>query len=128
MGPYQMLVVDDEEPILFAMREYFNTHGCTVDCARELGQAEALVLQRHYDLVIADLRLTDVYGAEGLSLIGHVRRKSPGTLVILLTAYGLPDVEREARRLGAALVLHKPKPLPEVAQIAFTLLGGRGES
>jgi DNA-binding response OmpR family regulator len=123
-----MLVVDDEEPILFAMREYFSTCGWRVDCARELEEAEALVLKYRYDLVLADLRLTDVYGAEGLSLIGHVRECSPRTHIILLTAYGSPEVETEARRLGVAAVLHKPRPLPEVARIVFGLLGARSEA
>jgi DNA-binding response OmpR family regulator len=128
MSTFRMLVVDDEEPILFAMREYFSTYGYRVDCARELEEAEALVLKYQYDMVVADLRLTDVYGAEGLSLIGHIRECSPRTQVILLTAYGSPEVEREARRLGVAAVLHKPRPLPEVAQIVFSLLGKGVES
>jgi len=123
MSTFRMLVVDDEEPILFAMREYFSTYGYRVDCARELEEAEALVLKYHYDMIVADLRLSDVYGAEGLSLLGHIRECSPRTPVILLTAYGSPEVEREAKRLGVAFVLHKPQPLPDVAQIVFGLLG-----
>jgi len=128
MTPLRMLVVDDEEPILFAMREYFSACGYRVDCARELEEAQALVLEYDYDMVVADLRLTDVYGSEGLSLIGHLRRCSPRTPIILLTAYGSPEVEREARRLGVARVLHKPQPLPHVAQIVFGLVGKGGES
>jgi DNA-binding NtrC family response regulator len=126
--PARMLVLDDEDPILFAMREYFGTCGFQVDCARELEEAEALVLKHSYDIVVADLRLTNVYGAEGLSLIAHVRQCSPRTTVILLTAYGSAEVEREARRLGVATVLHKPKPLPEIARIVFDLLGQRTSS
>jgi len=30
----RLLIVDDEEPILFAMREYFAANGWDVDCAR----------------------------------------------------------------------------------------------
>lgn len=119
---WRMLVVDDEEPILYALGEYFRMFGCDVDCARELSAAEALVRAKAYDLVVADLRLSAVYGMEGLSLVGHIRRCSPRTQIILLTAYGSAEVEREARRLGVAVVLHKPKPLPEVARIAFSLL------
>ncbi len=42
--------------------------------------------------------------------------------MILLTAYGTPEIETEARRLGVDAVLYKPKPLPELAQIVFALL------
>ena len=58
----RMLVVDDEEPILFAMREYFSTCGYEVDCARELEEAEALISNVQYALVIADMRLTGIQG------------------------------------------------------------------
>lgn len=122
-APHRMLIVDDEEAILFAMSEYFATFGYRVDVARELEEAEAMVTKHQYALVVADLRLTGIYGAEGLELIGTIRERCPRTHVILLTAYGSPEIEMEARRLGVASFLHKPKPLPEVAQIVFGLLG-----
>jgi DNA-binding response OmpR family regulator len=116
------LVVDDEEPILFALQEYFTSYGFHVDCARELEEAEALLSTVVYALVIADLRLTGIYGVEGLQLIGFVRERCPGTRVILLTAYGSPEIEREARRLGVDAFIYKPKPLPELAQVVYGLL------
>ena len=59
--------MDDEEPILFAMREYFTTKGYAVDCARETSEAEALVAENDYSLAILDLRLSGTHGAEGLA-------------------------------------------------------------
>ena len=118
----RMLIVDDEEPILMAMQEYFRTFGYEVDCARELEEAEALLTKVCYSLVIADLRLTGIYGVEGLELVAYIRQRCPNTRMILLTAYGTPEIETEARRLGVDAVLYKPKPLPELAQIVFALL------
>lgn len=118
----RLLIVDDEEPILFAMREYFDTCGYAVDCAREMEEAEAMLLNSHYDAVIADLRLSGSYGAEGLEIVGHVRECCPHTRIVLLTAYGSPDVELEARRRGVDAFLHKPMPLPAVAQIVMGLV------
>jgi two-component system OmpR family response regulator len=115
--------VDDEEPILFAMQEYFGAFGYQVDCARELEEAEALLTTVEYALVVADLRLTGIYGVEGLELVGYVRQRCPRTRVVLLTAYGSPEIESEARRLGVDAFIYKPKPLPELAQIVFALLG-----
>jgi DNA-binding response OmpR family regulator len=119
----RLLIVDDEESILLALQEYFTSYGFLVDCARELEEAEALLSRIAYALVIADLRLTGVYGIEGLQLIGFVREHSPTTRVILLTAYGTPEIEREARRLGVDAFIYKPKPLPELAQVVHGLLG-----
>lgn len=119
----RMLVIDDEDAIRFAAKEYFEAQGFQVDCAQELEEAEALLSNLKYAIVIADLRLTGIYGTEGLSLVGFVRERCPGTRIILLTAYGSPEIEQEARRLGVDCFLRKPKPLPDVAQIALGLLG-----
>ena len=120
----RILIVDDEEPILFAMREYFEAKGWVVDCARETPEAEALLSENEYGLAILDLRLSGTPGAEGLDLIESVRTRSPRTRIILLTAYGSREIEAEAFRRGADAFLHKPKPLSEVAQIASGLMGG----
>ncbi|HTR02846.1 MAG TPA: response regulator [Thermoanaerobaculia bacterium] len=119
----RILIVDDEEPILFAMREYFATKGYAVDCARETQEAEALLAKNRYALAILDLRLSGTPGAEGLDVIASVRARSRETRIILLTAYGSREIEAEARRRGADAFLQKPKPLAEVAQIASTLMG-----
>jgi CheY-like chemotaxis protein len=121
--PQRMLVIDDEEPILFAAREYFSSLGFEVDCATELEEAQALLAHVEYAIVIADLRLTGIYGTEGLAVVRDVRERCPQTRILLLTAYGSPAVEEEARRLGVDGFLQKPKPLPDVAQIVFGLLG-----
>ena len=116
--------MDDEEPILFAMREYFAANGWDVDCARETQEAEALLAEHRYTVAILDLRLSGTPSAEGLDLIASVRARSPQTRIILLTAYGSREIEAEARRRGADAFLHKPKPLAEVAKIASSLMGG----
>ncbi len=105
------------------MEEYFRTVGYDVDCVRELEEAEALLAKLPYALVVADLRLTGIYGVEGLELVGYIRQRCPHTRMILLTAYGTPEIEAEARRLGVDAFIYKPKPLPELAQIVFALLG-----
>jgi DNA-binding response OmpR family regulator len=119
----RILIVDDEETILFALREYFTNFGYQVDCAREIEEAEALLAFVQYQVVMADLRLTGSHGAEGLEIIGYVRERCPWTRIILLTAYGSPEVEAEALRRGADAFLHKPKPLAEVARILVALAG-----
>lgn len=122
MAP-RLLIVDDEESIVFAMTRYFTARGFNVDAARELEEAQALLVNFQYAAVIADLRLTGVHGAEGLDIIDHVRQHCPATRTILLTAYGSPELEDEARARGVDAVLRKPKPLPDLAQLVFSLIG-----
>lgn len=120
----RILLVDDEESILFALRRYFTRLGFEVACARELEEAEALLANDDYAVVIADLSLTDNGSTEGLEVIRFSRLRSPETRVILLTAYGSPEIEREAMRRGIDAFLHKPKPLPEIAAIVHNFIGG----
>ena len=120
--PYRMLVVDDEDAVVIAFRKYFSRQGFHVDIAREREEAEALIVTSHYDVVIADLRLSWSHGAEGLELLRFVRSQSRGTRVVILTAYGSPDVERAAQELGGSVFIQKPKPLAEVAEAVTALL------
>jgi DNA-binding response OmpR family regulator len=113
--PARMLVVEDEPSARGALRKYFLSYGLQVDCACELEEAEALIAVRHYDVVIADLRLSWTHGVEGLEILRFVRRQSRGTHVIILSAHATPDIRRSADALGADAFIHKPAPLPEIA-------------
>lgn len=119
----RILVVDDEEPILFAIRDYFEPLGWQVDCAQELEEAEALLSHIRYTLLIADLRLTGIHSNEGLELIRFVRERSPWTRVIVLTGYGSVEIEGEAVGRGVDAFLQKPQPLAGLAEIAARLTG-----
>src|SRR5690348_17878823 len=52
----RLLVVDDEESICFSMSEYFSQHGFAVDTAREIEEAEGLIKETDYQVIIQDLR------------------------------------------------------------------------
>jgi CheY-like chemotaxis protein len=123
----QVLLLDDEEAILLPTARYFRSLGCTVDMAREPEEAEALVSHRRYDLAILDLRVTRFGGTEGLEVLREIRRRDHATSVIVLSAYISPEVEEEARALGADSVIRKPQPLPHLAHLAFALMGGTRE-
>jgi DNA-binding response OmpR family regulator len=120
--PHRILVVDDEQPILFALREYFSLFGFHVDCVGERQKAEALMASVLYDAVILDLRLSGINSMEGLDLVRYARDHRPRMRICLLTAYGNPWVEAEARRLGVDIFLHKPMPLSDILRSITDLL------
>ena len=121
----KILIVDDEELIVLAMRKYFQGLGYAVDSAYELEEAQALLANRRYDLVIADLRLTGIGGVEGLQIVSDIHQRCADTRVILLSAYGTPEIERESYNRGADAFLHKPKSMMEIASVAVNLLEQR---
>ncbi len=119
----RLLIADDEETILFAMRDYFESLGFTVDCARRVPEARALIEAHEYAVVIADLRLTPDESVTGLDVLDAAKQRRPGTRTIVLTAYGSQRAEDEARRLGVDAWLHKSEGLKDVAAVVRGLAG-----
>ncbi len=118
----RLLFVDDEENILIGMRRYFRSLGYEVDCASEREEAEALASNVSYDGVVVDLCLTTGHGPDGLEVIRWVREHSPAARILVLTAFGSIETQREALRLGADMFLQKPRPLSEIHQALAGLL------
>jgi DNA-binding NtrC family response regulator len=86
---------------------------------------EALVLLegQPFDLVITDLRMGEI---GGLEILDAVRRRSPETPVIVMTAFGSVTQAVEAMRLGAFDFVEKPFSVEAIeARIEHALEGGR---
>jgi DNA-binding NtrC family response regulator len=121
-GSGNLLVVDDEESICFSMSEYFSQHGFKVDTAREMEEAEGLLKETEYKVIIQDLRLGAARRPDGIDIIKMVHQRNPDTRIVVLTSYGSPEAEAEARDAGADAFLRKPKPLSQVAQVVQGLI------
>jgi DNA-binding response OmpR family regulator len=122
--PIRFLIVDDEESVTFALSNHLARHGHVVDVAAELAEAKALIAAAPYDIVLSDLRLTGLHGAEGFELASYLRACHPRTHCVLLTAYENAEVTAEARARGARLVLRKPQPLAELRAALEGLMEG----
>jgi DNA-binding response OmpR family regulator len=123
----RILVVDDEESILFALTDYLGLRGFEVDYAGSMEQAQACLAEASYSAVIADLRLAPDNRPAGLELVAEARRSCPSTRTLLLTAYRSPGLDEAARQVGVDRILVKPMPLSEVARVLFELVEGRGD-
>jgi DNA-binding NtrC family response regulator len=113
-GHPRVLVVDDEALIRWSISETLSDAGCTVleagdgECAlRVLAAATPPV-----DVVVLDYRLPD---SDSLDLLATIRRLSPASQVIMITAYGAPDVTSGALALGVVRVMSKPFEMGEIA-------------
>ena len=104
-APTSVLVVDDEPGIRTALRANFLRHGWRVETAGSVRDAVRNLEGKEFDLVVTDIRMPD---GTGMEVMQSVRQLSPGTAVILLTAYGsVPDAVN-AMRDGALDYLTKP--------------------
>lgn len=117
----RLLVVDDVDAILFAMRSYFRRGGHVVDTTGDRAEAKRMVVESLYDVAITDLRLGGADEVDGLDLAHFIRNASPSTRVVVLTAYGSPELEDRAARLGVERFLAKPQPLADLAELVRSL-------
>ncbi|MDD5223455.1 MAG: response regulator, partial [bacterium] len=112
----KILIVDDEENILDLLHKALRNNGVEVVTASTIEQAEFAIQNTHFDVVLADIRLTGVCGRLGLELLPYVENKSPGTKVVVMTGYGSPEIEEEAYEKGAFYYFEKPIDLRILCQ------------
>ena len=105
--PRRVLVVDDDEGQVLALRHRLERLGYEVVSALTGRRAVALARETAPDLVLLDLRLPDATGFE----VCEDLVDSPstcGTPIIILSAMEGPDIVRQARRVGCAFYVRKP--------------------
>ena len=107
-----VLVVDDESLMRWSLTESLEAEGFTVLEAGSAREALACVDQRHdIAVVLLDLKLPD---STDLSLLRVLRRLTPDSRVILMTAHGTAEMLEEAIREGAFRAVGKPFDMAEM--------------
>jgi DNA-binding NtrC family response regulator len=112
----RVLVVDDEALIRWSVCESLAARGMTVSQASD-GASAARSIEgagHTFDVVVLDLRLPDV---NDLSLLAKVRSLSPESRVIVMTAFGTPEMAAKAVALGASRIISKPFELDDLAAL-----------
>ena len=102
-----VLVVDDEQFIRQTISDVLQKYGCSVDTAGDARQAQSLIAQRTYDLVVSDIKLP--FGS-GYEIFAAARQKDQSLPVILMTGFGYDPNHSivRANREGLSAVLYKP--------------------
>lgn len=122
----RVLVVDDEPLIRWSVAETLTERGYEVVETGDASGARSAVSDEggRFDVVLLDYRLPD---SDDLGLLASIRRESPDAQVILMTAFGKPEVVRGALDLGAYRVVSKPFEMQAIADlVAQAHLAGGG--
>jgi len=106
-----ILVVEDEQKIRSALADFLEFHGFCVTEASDGLQAERLVAERNFDLILLDLMLPKISGEE---LCLKWRRDGLQVPIIMLTAKGRPRERIAGLNLGADDYITKPFSLEEL--------------
>ena len=105
MARKSILVVDDEKSQREILEMILSGEGYDVTMASSGEAALKFVADRHFDLVLTDLKMT---GMSGLDLLKELTDFDKSIIVLLLTAHGSVDSAVDALRLGAFDYLQKP--------------------
>jgi len=118
--PCSVLVVDDEPDLLTLYELTLLREGHEVETAASLGEAQALLKERRFRLVISDMRLPD---GSGMALIHWLEDQNRPERVIVITAYGSAENAVEALKAGAFDYLTKPVDLAQFRAVVAAALG-----
>jgi two-component system KDP operon response regulator KdpE len=111
-----VLVVDDEPLIRWSLAETLADAGHQIV---EAGDAQAAVqavtnAEHPFDVVLLDFRLPD---SDDLSLLSRLRLLVPASRIIMMTAFGTPEMTQGALDLGADCVVTKPFDVTDLATL-----------
>lgn len=112
----RILLVDDEESVLFAITEYLTLRGHSVHRASDVQRAIELLETHRFGFVVTDLHLTPARDADGFE-IARRARDAGVRRIVLLTAHGTPEIVRQASALGIDQVVAKPVRLAELERV-----------
>ncbi|TFG95997.1 MAG: sigma-54-dependent Fis family transcriptional regulator, partial [Calditrichales bacterium] len=109
----KILIVDDDEKVLFAFREVLEKDGHQYMDARSGREAIEKTAANKPDLVIMDINLPEMDGLEALQKIKETNQFMP---VIIITGEGTMQTAIQAMRYGAFQYLMKPVSVATIRQ------------
>jgi NtrC-family two-component system response regulator AlgB len=115
----RVLVVDDEPNILKTLSIGLEAIGFSVDGFANPVDALEHLAPDLYDIAFIDLMMEPI---DGMEVLRELRRRSPGTTAVMITAHGSIDSAVEAIKNGAFDFIQKPFDLKELQLFADKIL------
>lgn len=105
MTKMRALVLDDDQWVLDTISEMLADKGYEVDVSLSGRQGLEWAAQRHYDIVITDIRMPDI---SGMIVLRDLKGGKPSLPVIIISGHATIRSAEQAMKLGATEYLEKP--------------------
>ncbi len=114
---YRLLVIDDEEAVVTAVKRRLERHGYAVDTADNAvaGIEKIAASSPSYDVIVTDMSMDDP--ESGLKILSAAFSRDLFAEVIVMTAYGNVGNAVECMRRGAFDYIEKNSPGVDVYEI-----------
>jgi DNA-binding NtrC family response regulator len=110
MANPRILIADDQQDVLVALRLLLKSEGFGIESASSPGGIITSVESGDFDVALIDLNYTrdTTSGQEGLDLLKRIQALDPTLPVVVMTAWGSIELAVEAMRRGARDFIQKP--------------------
>jgi len=106
-----ILIADDEEALRFSLASILEMEGYDVKTAGDGNEALKLVGENEFDIAFFDIRMP---GLNGVETFKQIKKTSPETIVVMMTAYAMNDLIKESVKEGAFACISKPFEIEDV--------------
>jgi CheY-like chemotaxis protein len=107
----RILLVDDNEEFLDSTRDVLDDEGYEVVTATSGEEGIELAGAQTFDVILMDIKMPGMNGVESFI---EMKRRNPGVKVIMVTAYSVEDLMRQALDEGVFAVLSKPLDMDDL--------------
>lgn len=114
-----VLVVDDLKSIRLTLGGILEDEGYDVVLAEDGYKAIEAAKQTTFDLVFMDIKMP---GINGVQTFREIKKINPEAVVIMMTAYSVESLVRQALGEGAYGVVYKPFDIDEIVSIVDSAL------
>jgi CheY-like chemotaxis protein len=105
MAPLRVLLIDDEEELVYTLAERLTLRGIEVEGVTSGADAIGHVQEKKFDVVVLDMKMP---GIGGLEVMRMIRKEQPGIKFLLMTGRGSPEEGEQGIQEGAFAYLLKP--------------------
>ena len=116
-----VLIVDDQLGMLETFKDILTDKGYSVDTAEDGYMAIKRAKEKKFDIIFMDMKMP---GINGVQTFREIKKINPDTSVIMMTAYAVEDLVKEAISEGAYTVVYKPFDMDRIIQTIEEVLEG----
>lgn len=115
----KILIVDDDRNFLLSLADGLRSleEDLEILTASNGEEAVGILKTSGIDLIVSDIKMPKM---DGFELLAHVSQNYPGLPVIIITAFGTPEIEKNISSMGSFQYLEKPLDFNVLIESIYT--------